>query len=89
MALNGRDREHVLLFGRWLLRLMARNAGPTEARLSEWQKGAPLPLLKMRFQINGMRWLPLVDTFRTFYLIPSSKNMRLIERYRSLRGEAA
>lgn len=91
MALNGRDREHVLLFGRWLLRLMARNAGPTEARLSEcvseWQKGAPLPLLKMRFQINGMRWLPLMDTFRTFYLFPTSKTMRLIVRYRSLRSD--
>jgi hypothetical protein len=35
------------------------------------------------------KWLPLVDTFRTFYLFPSSKNMRLIERYRSLRSDVA
>lgn len=33
------------------------------------------------------KWLPLMDTFRTFYLFPTSKTMRLIVRYRSLRSD--
>jgi len=35
------------------------------------------------------RWLPLTDTFRTFALFPSSRNLRLIVRFNAMCRDAA